>query len=157
MPKKKVTKLDTIDTVQKSISKKKVVKSESSDAAKKSVPKKKIVQLDLKDAIVKGMQEKKGNQISVLDLRKLKSSMADYFVICHASSDKQVSAIADSVEEFARKLTGEKPWHIEGLESAEWILMDYFDVVVHIFKEEKRAFYGIEELWGDADITQIKD
>jgi ribosome-associated protein len=122
------------------------------------MPKKKIIsKVDLNDAIIKGMQEKKGNQIKVLDLRKLKSSMADYFIICHASSDKQVSAIADSVEEFSRKLAGEKPLHIEGIESAEWILMDYFDVVVHIFLEEKREFYAIEELWGDAEITIIKD
>lgn len=122
------------------------------------MPKKKIIsKVDLKDAIIKGMQEKKGNQIKVLDLRKLKSSMADYFIICHASSDKQVSAIADSVEEFSRKLAGEKPLHIEGFESAEWILMDYFDIVVHIFQEEKREFYAIEELWGDAEITVIKD
>jgi ribosome-associated protein len=103
------------------------------------------------------MQEKKGNQIKVLDLRKLKSSMADFFIICHASSDKQVSAIADSVEEFSRKLASEKPLHIEGFESAEWILMDYFDIVVHIFQEEKREFYSIEELWGDAEITVVKD
>jgi ribosome-associated protein len=122
------------------------------------MPKKKIIsKVDLKDAIIKGMQEKKGNQIKVLDLRKLKSSMADYFIICHASSDKQVSAIADSVEEFSRKLAAEKPLHIEGFESAEWILMDYFDIVVHIFQEEKREFYAIEELWGDAEITVIKD
>jgi ribosome-associated protein len=122
------------------------------------MPKKKIIsKVDLNDAIIKGMQEKKGNQIKVLDLRKLKSSMADYFIICHASSDKQVSAIADSVEEFSRKLAGEKPLHIEGIESAEWILMDYFDVVVHVFLEEKREFYAIEELWGDAEITIIKD
>jgi ribosome-associated protein len=122
------------------------------------MPKKKIIsKVDLKDAIIKGMQEKKGNQIKVLDLRKLKSSMADFFIICHASSDKQVSAIADSVEEFSRKLAGEKPLHIEGIESAEWILMDYFDIVVHIFQEEKREFYAIEELWGDAEITVIKD
>jgi ribosome-associated protein len=122
------------------------------------MPKKKIIsKVDLKDAIIKGMQEKKGNQIKVLDLRKLKSSMADFFIICHASSDKQVSAIADSVEEFSRKLADEKPLHIEGFESAEWILMDYFDIVVHIFQEEKREFYAIEELWGDAEITVIKD
>ena len=122
------------------------------------MPKKKIIsKVDWKDAIIKGMQEKKGNQIKVLDLRKLKSSMADFFIICHASSDKQVSAIADSVEEFSRKLAGEKPLHIEGIESAEWILMDYFDIVVHIFQEEKREFYAIEELWGDAEITVIKD
>ncbi len=121
------------------------------------MPKKKIAKIDLKDAIVNGMQEKKGHKITILDLRKLKSAMADYFVICHANSDKQVNAIADSVEEIVRKQTGEKPWHVEGSEQSEWILLDYFDVVVHVFKEEKREFYGIEELWGDAEITIIPD
>ncbi len=119
------------------------------------MPKKKIAKIDLKDAIVNGMLEKKAHKIAVLDLRKLKTSMADYFVICHGTSDKQVGAIADSVEEFTRVMTNEKPWHIEGLELGEWVLMDYFDVVVHIFREDKREFYGIEELWSDADITYI--
>ncbi|MDP2176303.1 MAG: ribosome silencing factor [Bacteroidota bacterium] len=121
------------------------------------MPKKKVVKLELMDAIIKGMQEKKANQIKVLDLRNLKSAMADYFIICHASSDKQVNAIADSVEEFTRKLADEKPWHVEGSETADWILLDYFNIVVHVFKEETRTFYGIEELWGDAIITDIKE
>ena len=121
------------------------------------MPKKKIAKIDLKDAIVKGMQEKKGNEVTVMDLRKLKTSMADYFVICHASSDKQVNAIADSIEEIVRKEAGEKPWHIEGRELAEWILLDYFDVVAHVFKGEKREYYGIEELWSDAEFTKIED
>ncbi len=121
------------------------------------MPKKKIAKIDLKDAIVKGMLEKKANDVTVLDLRKLKTSMADYFVVCHATSDKQVVAIADSVEDTVRKETGEKPWHVEGRELAEWVLLDYFDIVVHVFKEEKREFYGIEELWSDADITKVSD
>lgn len=119
------------------------------------MPKKKTAKIDLKDAIVNGMLEKKANKITVLDLRKLKTSMADYFIVCHGNSDKQVSAIADSVEDLALKQAHEKPWHIEGAELSEWILMDYFDVVVHIFKDEKRDFYGIEELWSDADITYV--
>ena len=119
------------------------------------MPKKKTAKIDLKDAIVNGMLEKKANKITVLDLRKLKTSMADYFIVCHGNSDKQVSAIADSVEDLALKQADEKPWHIEGAELSEWILMDYFDVVVHIFKDEKRDFYGIEELWSDADITYV--
>lgn len=121
------------------------------------MPKKKIAKIDLKDAIVKGMLEKKANDVTVLDLRKLKTSMADYFVVCHATSDKQVVAIADSVEDTVRKETGEKPWHVEGRELAEWVLLDYFDIVVHVFKEEKREFYGIEELWSDAEITKVAD
>ncbi len=119
------------------------------------MPKKKIAKLDLKNAIVFGMQEKKANKIVILDLRKIHASMADYFIICHGGSDKQVLAIADSIEEEVRKHTKEKPWHTEGTETAEWVLMDYIDIVVHIFQEEKRQFYGIEDLWGDADITEI--
>jgi len=121
------------------------------------MPKKKIAKIDLKDAIVNGMLEKKANDITVLDLRKLKTSMADFFVICHATSDKQVVAIADSVEETVRKSTGEKPWHVEGRELSEWILLDYFDIVVHVFKKDMRDFYGIEELWSDADITRVEE
>jgi ribosome-associated protein len=121
------------------------------------MPKKKIAKIDLKDAIVNGMLEKKANDITVLDLRKLKTSMADFFIICHATSDKQVIAIADSVEETVRKTAGEKPWHVEGRALSEWILLDYFDIVVHVFKKDMRDFYGIEELWSDADITRVEE
>lgn len=121
------------------------------------MPKKKTAKTDLKAAIIAGMLDKKAHKITVLDLRKLKTSMADYFIVCHGNSDKQVSAIADSVEEQALKLAGEKPWHVEGAELSEWILMDYFDIVVHIFRDEKRDFYGIEELWSDAEITHVSE
>ena len=121
------------------------------------MPKKKSAKIDLKDAIIIGMLEKKANDITVLDLRKLKTSMADYFIVCHGNSDKQVSAIADSVEEQTKKLAGERAWHVEGSELNEWVLLDYFDIVVHVFMDEKRGFYGIEDLWSDADITVIKD
>lgn len=102
----------------------------------------------------KGMDEKKGIDIVIMDLRKLKSAFSDFFVLCHGTSDRQVEAIADSVEEEIRKAIGEKPLHREGSEQAEWILLDYVNVVVHIFQEEKRSFYGIEELWGDAEIKK---
>src|SRR6478736_449705 len=118
--------------------------------------KKRAVTISLADAVIKGMQEKKAHNITLLDLRKLKSAVADYFVVCHGNSDRQVEAIAGSVEDEVRKLTGEKPWHMEGMERAEWVLIDYINVVVHIFTEEKRHFYGIEELWGDAEITEYK-
>jgi ribosome-associated protein len=108
-------------------------------------------------SIVSGMQEKKAKQIKVLDLRNLESRFADFFVVCHGTSDRQVEAIADSVEEFARKKTKEKPWHVEGKERAEWVLLDYINVVAHVFTEEKRNFYAIEDLWGDAEITQFED
>jgi ribosome-associated protein len=105
---------------------------------------------------VKGMQEIKGIDIVTLDLRKLRSSFADFMVICHGTSDRQVEAIADSVEEEIRKALKEKPLHREGGDKAEWVLLDYVNVVVHIFLEEKRTFYGLEELWGDAEVKRFE-
>jgi ribosome-associated protein len=107
---------------------------------------------DISALIVHGMQEKKGNEIVRLDLRNLNSSVADYFIICHAESSTQIKAIANSVEEEVFKATGQEPVHKEGFQHAEWILLDYADVVVHIFKSDKREFYGIEDLWGDAEV-----
>ncbi|EDM36318.1 hypothetical protein PBAL39_11457 [Pedobacter sp. BAL39] len=120
--------------------------------------KKKIVNLStyLSEIAVHGIQEKKGNDIVRLDLRELNSSVSDYFIICNADSSTQVKAIADSVEDEIYKSTQLNPWQKEGLENADWIILDYFDVVVHIFKTEKREFYGIEDLWGDAQATSFK-
>lgn len=105
---------------------------------------------------VHGMQEKKAQDIVTLDLRKLKGAFADMMVICHGNSDRQVEAIADGVEEEIRKATGEKPLHREGGEKAEWVLLDYVNLVVHVFLEEKRRFYGIEDLWGDAEAKKYE-
>ncbi|MBE7175680.1 MAG: ribosome silencing factor [Mucilaginibacter polytrichastri] len=110
----------------------------------------------ISEAIIHGIQEKKGNDIVRLDLRNIHSSVSDYFVICHADSGTQVKAIANSVEEEVFKAFGQEPWRKEGLEAGEWILLDYIDVVVHIFKTEKRQYYGIEELWGDAEIQSYR-
>lgn len=120
--------------------------------------KKKIGNLStyLSEIAVYGIQEKKGNDIVRLDLRELNSSVSDYFIICNADSATQVKAIADSVEEEIYKKTQTNPWRKEGLEHADWIILDYFDVVVHIFKTEKREFYGIEDLWGDAQSTSYQ-
>ncbi|MES2454940.1 MAG: ribosome silencing factor [Bacteroidota bacterium] len=120
--------------------------------------KKKIVNLStyLSEIAVHGIQEKKGNDIVRLDLRNLNSSVSDYFIICSANSATQVKAIADSVEDEIYKNTQTNPWRKEGQESAEWIILDYFDIVVHIFKTEKREFYGIEDLWGDAQTTSYQ-
>ncbi|MBS1531736.1 MAG: ribosome silencing factor [Bacteroidetes bacterium] len=103
-----------------------------------------------------GIQEKKGNDIVRLDLRNIFSSVSDYFVICHADSSTQVKAIANSVEDEIFKATQQEPWRKEGLEYGEWILLDYIDVVVHIFRTDKREFYGVEDLWGDAEIKYYK-
>jgi ribosome-associated protein len=120
--------------------------------------KKKLVNLStyLSEIAVHGMQEKKGHDIVRLDLRNLNSSVSDYFIVCNADSATQVKAIADSVEDEIYKNTQANPWRKEGLENAEWIILDYFDVVIHIFKTEKRDFYGIEDLWGDALTTSYQ-
>lgn len=109
------------------------------------------------DAIIEGIREKKGRMIRLFDLTNLKHASADYFIICHGDSQRQSVAIADSVEEFVRKQNGEKPWHTEGQQNAHWILMDYVNVVVHVFYKEARDFYDIENLWADAVITEIPE
>ncbi|WP_407429605.1 ribosome silencing factor [Arcticibacter sp.] len=105
----------------------------------------------ISELAIYGIQEKKGNEIVRLDLRNIHSSVADYFVICHAESTTQIRAITRSIEEEVHKATGEWPARVEGLEFAEWILLDYVDVVIHVFKTDKREYYGIEDLWGDAE------
>ena len=110
---------------------------------------------ELSKVVVQGMQEKKADDIVVLDLRHVVNSIADYFVICTGASDTQVDAISGSVEEFVSKADKQNPWHKEGSTNREWILLDYIDVVVHVFKEETREFYSLENLWGDAKITKI--
>ena len=106
----------------------------------------------LVDSIVRGMQELKASNITVLDMRNLKGAITDYFVICHAESNRQVEAIAKSIDGIVKKETGEDAWHTEGRENAEWILLDYINVVAHVFEASKRDFFGLEELWGDAEI-----
>ena len=106
-------------------------------------------------AIVEGMQENKAQDIVVLDLRKLSSAVCDYFVICSGESSTQVDGIANSGARFTRQELKEKPWHIEGKTNSEWILLDYIDVVCHIFYKDARKFYELEELWSDAERTNI--
>ena len=107
------------------------------------------------ELVVKGMQEKKANDIVVINLKSLKNAVSDYFVISSANSDTQLDAIARSVEEIVQKSSRQNPWQSEGRTNKEWILLDYVDVVVHIFLKDKRAFYALEELWGDAQITHV--
>ena len=111
----------------------------------------------LAEIAVKGMQEKKAKSVVKIDLRKLNLSSADYFIICHAESDKQIDAIADSVEDEIRNATGEKPFSREGFKLSEWIILDYGDVVVHIFNREKRGYYRLEDLWSDGIINSYED
>ncbi|MBL8001335.1 MAG: ribosome silencing factor [Flavobacteriales bacterium] len=104
----------------------------------------------LVDAVVAGIQEVKGKDIVHLDLRGVPNTVSDHFVVCHGDSDTQVEAIANSVDKVVRERIGERPWHTEGRENAGWVLLDYVDVVVHVFHREKRTYYALEDLWADA-------
>ena len=110
---------------------------------------------ELSKVIVKGMEEKKASNIVVMDLRDIRNTVADFFVICSGTSDTQLDAISTSVEEEVLKLSNESPWRSEGKTNKQWILMDYVNVVVHIFLKDTREFYGLEELWGDAKVTHV--
>lgn len=132
------------------VAKKTVVKS----GAKKTVVKSNDSEI-IRDYIVEGMQEKKAKEIVCIDLRNIKNSVADFFIVCHADSKTHIEAIAKSIEEYVFKIQGESPLHVEGKTNSEWILMDYFNVVAHIFKQEQRQYYGIERLWADAEIQRI--
>ena len=102
-------------------------------------------------AVLEAMEAVKGKDIVTLDLREITAAVTDYFVICHAASKTQVDALADKVEEVVFEKTHVKPYHVEGRENSEWILIDFVDVVVHVFQESKREFYKLEELWADAE------
>ena len=110
---------------------------------------------ELSKAIVKGMEEKKASGIVVMDLRDVKNSVSDFFVICSGNSDTQVEAISTSIEDEIIKINKERPWKSEGRSNRQWILIDYVSVVAHVFLKDKREFYALEELWGDAKITNI--
>lgn len=112
---------------------------------------------DLCQAVIKGMHEKKAQEVVVLDLQNVKNAVADYFVICTGTSDTHIAAIADSVLEEVRKTMNTEGTHSEGMTNREWILIDYLDVVVHIFNRDKRAFYDLESLWGDAVRIEAPD
>jgi ribosome-associated protein len=103
-------------------------------------------------SIIKGIEEVKGN-----DLRAIETAVCDYFVICNGSSNTQVNAIVNSVQKMVSKELKDKPWHTEGSDNAEWVLMDYVNIVVHVFQKEIREYYNIEGLWGDAKITTLEN
>ncbi|GAA0879510.1 ribosome silencing factor [Algoriphagus jejuensis] len=109
----------------------------------------------LSKVIVRGMEEKKASKIQVLDLRKIKDAVTDFFVICSGNSDTQLEAISKSIEEEVQKVGEGGAWRVEGKTNGEWVLMDYVNVVVHIFIQDKREFYGLEDLWGDAQTTLV--
>lgn len=111
----------------------------------------------VKDSIVKGLFEKKGEKVALIDLRTIENRVCDYFVITHATSTKQVDSLAWSVEDLVRRETGRKPYHIEGRENCIWVLLDYGDILVHIFQQPYRDFYNLESLWADGRITMLED
>ncbi len=106
--------------------------------------------------ILNGIEDVKGQHINILDLRELENTVCDYFIICEGTSNTQVNAIVNSINKKVSKETKDKPWHIEGSENAEWALMDYVNVVVHVFQKHIREYYDIESLWGDAKTTEIE-
>ena len=112
---------------------------------------------ELVENIVKGIQEKKGYGIVVADMRGIEGAICQYFIICQGNSPMQVEAISDSVEEFARERSGEKPVKVVGLPNALWVAMDYTDVIVHIMVPDMREYYNLEALWEDAILTRIPD
>lgn len=108
------------------------------------------------NTIVEALLEKKAKDIFILDVRGL-TTLTDYFIVCHGTSDTQIGALASSVSQKTKQELGEGEWKKEGLEARRWIILDYVNVVVHIFSKEKREFYGIERMWNDAKITTIED
>jgi len=111
----------------------------------------------LTEIIIKGILDKKGKQIVSMNLKEVQHAVSDYFIVCHGTSSTQVHAIAESIEDEVREAIGLKPWHREGFQNAEWVLLDYVDVVVHIFQEDARKFYQIENLWADAEVKIIDE
>ena len=118
--------------------------------------KKQVSTDDLISVIIKGMDDVKGENIQLLDLREIENTVCDYFIICDGTSNTQVNAIVSSIQKKVSKNTKDKPWHVEGSENGEWVLMDYVHVVVHVFQKHIREYYDIENLWGDAKITEIE-
>jgi ribosome-associated protein len=109
----------------------------------------------LVDAVVYGMEEVKAHEIVVMDLRKVSNALSDFFVVCHGTSNTQVQAIADSVEKETFRILQDEPAHREGARNATWILMDYVNVIVHVFSKDARDFYALEDLWADASVKRI--
>jgi ribosome-associated protein len=110
----------------------------------------------LSGIVVDGMKEKKAQNIVVMDLREVKNAIADFFVICTGTSETQIEAISESVEEFVNKFANQGVWHKEGKENKEWILLDFVDVVANVFKKNTREFYSLEQLWGDAKLINVE-
>jgi ribosome-associated protein len=106
--------------------------------------------------ILSGIEDVKGKEITILDLRDIENTVCDYFIICEGTSNTQVNAIVNSIQKKVSKELKDNPWHVEGSDNAEWVLIDYVNVVVHVFQKHTRQYYDIESLWGDAKTTMIE-
>lgn len=111
---------------------------------------------EFNNLIIEAIQEKKGHDIVKMDLRGLDAS-TDFFIVCHGTSDTQVKAIANGIAYDIKKQTGQLPNHTEGMKNGTWVLVDYFNVIIHIFYKDTREFYGLEDLWSDAVVTEYKN
>lgn len=106
---------------------------------------------------IKGIQNKKGKDIMVIDFENVEGSLFEYYVICTANSPSHVDAITDSIDREIKIATGLNPKRVEGLQNCQWVLLDYFDVVIHVFLQQTREFYNIEAMWKDVRQTHIED
>lgn len=154
-PKKKVAKKTAAGTKAKEKAPKKVAKKAVAKKPVEKKPKATKAQPALLKAIISGLEEKKAKNITVLNLTQLHGRAFDYFVIADADSKTHVESIAGSVEEEVKKDTGERPYHSEGWQNAEWILLDYINIIVHVFQRPVREFYNLEGLWADAEVQTI--
>ncbi|SEQ81429.1 ribosome-associated protein [Hyunsoonleella jejuensis] len=118
--------------------------------------KEKISADQLISVIISGIEDVKGKEISILDLREIENTVCDYFIICEGTSNTQVNAIVNSIQKKVSKELKDHPWHVEGAENAEWVLLDYVNIAVHVFQKHTREYYDIESLWGDAKTTVIE-
>lgn len=118
--------------------------------------KKNISADQLISAIIGGIEDVKGKEINILDLRNIENTVCDYFIICEGTSNTQVNAIVNSIQRKVSKELKDHPWHVEGEDNAEWVLIDYVNIAVHVFQKHIREYYDIEGLWGDAKSTVIK-
>lgn len=116
----------------------------------------KITADQLITAILGGIEDVKGKEINILDLRAIDNTVCDYFIVCEGTSNTQVKAIVNSIQKKVSKEVKDNPWHVEGEENAEWVLIDYVNVVVHVFQKHIRDYYDIESLWGDAKSTLVE-
>lgn len=110
-----------------------------------------------RELIIEAIKEKKGHQIVSIDLSEVENSICECFIICHGESFTQVGAISDSIEKKMKEEAQIRPHHVEGLRNSQWVLLDFFDILVHVFQEEYRSFYRLEELWADGKVTRVTE